>query len=102
MSRALPLVLSAALLACIAVGLRAQATASRPSASTAATVKAAQQFLAFLDPSQTPKASYAFGDATLTIPRFPVRILPASGYLQAVAYECVDAEALSRVSPPPR
>lgn len=63
MSRALPLVLSAALLACIAVGLRAQATASRPSASTAATVKAAQQFLASLDPSQTPKASYAFGDA---------------------------------------
>ena len=39
-------------------------------------------------------------DHLVTIPRFPVRVLPASGYLQAVAYECVNVEALSRMSPP--
>jgi len=38
---------------------------------------------------------YAFGDACVPIPGYPIRVLPASGVLQVAAYESLDVEVLS-------
>ncbi|MCM8815748.1 MAG: hypothetical protein NC931_07225 [Candidatus Omnitrophica bacterium] len=40
---------------------------------------------------------YAFGDACVWIEGLPVRILPPSGIMQIVAYECLNVEVLSRL-----
>ena len=40
---------------------------------------------------------FAFGDASVSIEGYPIRLFPASGVMQATAYECVNVEVLSRV-----
>jgi len=40
---------------------------------------------------------YAFGDACVSIENLPVRILPPSGIMQIVAYECLNVEVLSKM-----
>ncbi len=39
---------------------------------------------------------YAFGDACVPIPDFPIRILPVSGAMQVAAYECLNVEVFAR------
>ena len=39
-----------------------------------------------------------FGDAALALEGYPIRILPPSGLMQLVAYECVNVEALTRLA----
>ena len=39
---------------------------------------------------------FAFGDACVSIEGYPIRLFPASGVMQAVAYECVNVEILSK------
>jgi len=43
---------------------------------------------------------YAFGDACVAIKGYPIRILPPSGIMQLVAYECINVETLSRLHAP--
>jgi hypothetical protein len=45
-----------------------------------------------------PHADYgtAFGDACVSLPGYPISILPPSGVLQLAAYEAIDVEVLSR------
>lgn len=50
-----------------------------------------EDVLAFID------MGYAFGDACVAVEGYPIRILPASGVMQAVAYETVNVEALARL-----
>jgi hypothetical protein len=40
---------------------------------------------------------FAFGDACVSINDYPIRLFPASGVMQAIAYECVNVEVLSRL-----
>ena len=40
---------------------------------------------------------WAYGDAAVSIPGYPVKFLPPSGILQIVAYECVNVEVLARL-----
>jgi hypothetical protein len=39
---------------------------------------------------------YAFGDACVPIPGYPIRILPTSGAMQVAAYECLNVEVFAR------
>jgi hypothetical protein len=39
-----------------------------------------------------------FGDATLELKGYPIRILPPSGIMQLVTYECVNVEVLTRLA----
>lgn len=41
---------------------------------------------------------YRFGDACVYVEGLPIRILPPSGIMQIVAYECLNVEVLSRMS----
>lgn len=41
---------------------------------------------------------YRFGDACVYVEGLPIRILPPSGIMQIVAYECLNVEVLSRIS----
>jgi hypothetical protein len=43
----------------------------------------------------------AFGDASIALEGYPLRILPPSGVMQQVAYQCVNVEVLSRMEPLP-
>ena len=43
----------------------------------------------------------AFGDASIELEGYPLRILPPSGVMQLVAYQCVNVEVLSRMGPVP-
>jgi hypothetical protein len=40
---------------------------------------------------------FEFGDACVSIPNYPIRVLPPSGVMQIVAYETVNTEVLSRI-----
>ena len=40
---------------------------------------------------------WAFGDACVSIPGYPIRILPPSGVMQLVSYETVNVEVLARI-----
>jgi hypothetical protein len=40
---------------------------------------------------------WAFGDACVAIPNYPIKLFPPSGVMQLVAYECVNVEVLSRL-----
>jgi hypothetical protein len=40
---------------------------------------------------------YAFGDACVPVEGYPVRILPASGVMQAAAYQCLNVEVQARI-----
>lgn len=40
---------------------------------------------------------YAFGDAMIEIPNYPIKLLPPSGIMQLVAYEMLSAEVLARL-----
>jgi len=39
---------------------------------------------------------FAFGDACVPIPGYPIRILPTSGAMQVAAYECLNVEVFAR------
>ncbi len=41
---------------------------------------------------------YAFGDACVSVEGLPIRILPPSGIMQIVAYECLNVEVLSKLA----
>jgi len=43
----------------------------------------------------------AFGDASIELEGYPHRILPSSGVMQLVAYQCVNVEVLNRMGPVP-
>ncbi|MFT5125532.1 MAG: hypothetical protein ACI9TH_001818 [Kiritimatiellia bacterium] len=42
---------------------------------------------------------YAYGDACVSIEGYPIRLFPASGVMQAVAYECVNVDVLTAMKP---
>ncbi|MEI7730620.1 MAG: hypothetical protein WCO56_13680 [Verrucomicrobiota bacterium] len=44
---------------------------------------------------------WEFGDACVTLPGYPIKILPPSGVMQVVAYECVNVEVLNRTGKAP-
>jgi hypothetical protein len=39
---------------------------------------------------------WQFGDACVAIPGYPIKILPPSGIMQLVAYECISGEVQKR------
>jgi uncharacterized phosphosugar-binding protein len=41
---------------------------------------------------------YAYGDAAVTIPGYPIRVLPPSGIMQLIAYESINSEVLAALS----
>lgn len=41
---------------------------------------------------------WAYGDAAVTIPGYPIRILPPSGIMQLVAYEGINVEVLGKLA----
>jgi hypothetical protein len=43
---------------------------------------------------------FAYGDASVTVEKYPVPILPPSGYMQVIAYESLNVEVLNRLGPP--
>jgi len=52
---------------------------------------------AYLDPwAVNIDMGYAFGDACIPIPGYPIRILPVSGAMQVAAYECLNVEVFAR------
>jgi hypothetical protein len=52
---------------------------------------------AYLDPwAANIDMGYAFGDACVPIPGYPIRILPVSGAMQVAAYECLNVEVFAR------
>ena len=40
----------------------------------------------------------AYGDASVTIDGYPIKVLPPSGIMQLVAYECVNVEVLAAIA----
>jgi uncharacterized phosphosugar-binding protein len=52
---------------------------------------------AYLEPwAANIDMGYAFGDACVPIPGYPIRILPTSGAMQVAAYECLNVEVFAR------
>jgi hypothetical protein len=43
---------------------------------------------------------WLYGEATVTIPGYPVKLFPASGLMQIVAYESINVEVLARLPKP--
>ena len=43
---------------------------------------------------------FAFGDACVSIPGYPIPILPPSGVMQVAAYECINVEVQARQATP--
>jgi hypothetical protein len=44
---------------------------------------------------------WAFGDALITLPGYPIRVLPPSGIMQVAVYEAINAEVLTRLAAQP-
>ena len=42
---------------------------------------------------------WQYGDAMITIPGYPVKMIPPSGMMQVVAYENINVETLARLKP---
>ena len=40
---------------------------------------------------------WKYGDAAIPIENYPIKILPASGVMQVVAYEAINTEVLARL-----
>ncbi|MEO6052449.1 MAG: hypothetical protein ABIP97_00400 [Chthoniobacterales bacterium] len=40
---------------------------------------------------------YEFGDAIVSIEGYPIKVFPASGFMQTVAYECINAEVFAKL-----
>jgi hypothetical protein len=53
------------------------------------------------DRSQRIDMGYAHGDACVSIPGYPIPILPPSGVLQVAAYESINVGAVARLAEPP-
>jgi hypothetical protein len=54
----------------------------------------------FIPPAGLPLTidmQWKFGDAAIPIPNYPIKILPASGVMQVVAYESINTEVLARL-----
>ncbi|MEO6907377.1 MAG: hypothetical protein ABI210_05765, partial [Abditibacteriaceae bacterium] len=40
---------------------------------------------------------WKYGDALVSIPNYPIKLIPPSGIMQVVAYECINTEVLARL-----
>jgi hypothetical protein len=58
------------------------------------------EFQATKDVLMNIDMGWEYGDALLSIPGYPVKLIPPSGIMQIVAYESVNVEVLARLPQP--